>query len=48
MIDKKEKTLLQDLLDLITTQCNANWGDDKTWRGEMKFIKTELDEIING
>ena len=48
MIDRIEKAQLQDLLDLITNQWNANWGDNKTWQGEMKFIKTELDEIING
>ena len=48
MIDRKEKEQLQDLLDLITAQSEANWGDDDTWKKEMKFIKTELDEIING
>jgi len=48
MIDRIEKAQLQDLLDLITNLCNANWGDDESWRKEMKFINTELDEIING
>ena len=46
MIDRKEKELLQDLLDLITAQSEANWGDDKTWQKEMRFIKIELYEII--
>ena len=48
MIDRKEKEQLQDLLDLITAQSEANWGDDKTWQKEMRFIVVELDEIING
>ena len=48
MIDRKEKELLQDLLDLITAQSEANWGDDETWKNEVKFIAIELDEIING
>ena len=48
MIDRKEKEQLQELLDLITAQSEANWGDDKTWQKEMRFIVVELDEIING
>ena len=48
MIDRKEKEQLQDLLDLITAQSEANWGDYKTWQKEMRFIVVELDEIING
>ena len=48
MIDRKEKEQLQDLLDLITAQSEANWGDHKTWQKEMRFIVVELDKIING
>ena len=48
MIDRKEKEQLQELLDLITAQCNANWGYDEIWKKEMRFIVVELDEIING